>query len=48
MCFNTEFIIIHLQRFKPAVKEGRDVMVSYSVLNSDKSEYTSFKNGDKN
>ena len=53
MRFNAEFIINHLQRFKPAVKDGKPVMVSYSkvinysygVLSRNKSEYTSFKNG---
>ena len=56
MRFNAEFIIKHLQRFKPAVKDGKPVMVSYSkvinysygVLSRNKSEYTSFKNGGKN
>ena len=53
MRFNAEFIINHLQRFKPAVKDGKPVMVSYSkvinygyrVLSRNRSEYTSFKNG---
>ena len=55
MRFNAEFIINHLQRFKPAVKDGKPVMVSYSKVinygyrvlsrNRNRSEYTSFKNG---
>ena len=43
MRFNAEFIISHLQRFKPAVKDGKFVMVSYS-----KSIHYSYRNGDSN
>ena len=43
MRFNAEFIISHLQRFKPAVKDGKFVMVSYS-----KSINYSYINGDSN
>ena len=55
MRFNAEFIINHLHRFKPAVKDGKPVMVSYSkVINYSyggsnilKSKYKSFINGAK-